>query len=77
MVEEGIGITAKHWLREIRIVTARHLLREEDKIEVVSRKLGFRHLSDFDKEFKKFMGVSPTRFRSSERLRSPLPDRNN
>jgi AraC-like DNA-binding protein len=77
MVEEGIGTTAKHWLQEITIVAARHLLREEHKIEAVAKKLGFRHVFDFDKEFKKIMGVSPSRFRNSERLRSPLPERKN
>ncbi len=70
MVEEGLGITSKRWLREIRINSACHLLREECKIEVVAQALGFRHVSDFTREFKKLVGVSPSHYIRAERSRS-------
>jgi AraC-like DNA-binding protein len=70
MVKEGLGITGKRWLREIRIVTACHLLRQGDKIEAVAQTLGFRHVSDFTREFKKLMGVPPSRYMKAEHSRS-------
>ena len=73
MVEEDLGIKSKLWLRQIRIVRACHLLREECKIEHVAQKLGFRQLSDFDRDFRKLVGVSPTFYRDSERSRSEYP----
>lgn len=73
MVEDDLGITSKLWLRQIRIVGACHMLREECKIEQVAHELGFRKLSDFDRDFKKLVGVSPTFYRNSERSRSVLP----
>lgn len=70
MVEEGLGITSKRWLREVRIVSACHLLREECKIEVVAHAIGFRHVSDFTREFKKLVGVAPSRYIQAEHSRS-------
>ncbi len=70
MVEEGLGITSKRWLREVRIVSACHLLREDSKIEVVAQALGFRHVSDFTREFKKLVGVSPSSYIRGENSRS-------
>jgi AraC-like DNA-binding protein len=76
LVEEGLGITSKRWLCEIRIVAAGHLLREDCKIEAVAQTLGFQHLSDFTREFKKRVGVSPSSFIKAELSRSmgyPFP----
>lgn len=70
MVSDGLGITCKMWLRQIRIVAACHLLRENRKIEIIARELGFRHLSDFTKEFKKMVGVSPSFYMKAEYSRS-------
>ena len=69
MVEEGLGISCKRWLREIRIVIACHLLREGNKIESVAHALGFRHVSDFTKEFKKLVGVPPSLYVKAEHTR--------
>lgn len=70
IVEHSLGITGKVWLRQIRIVAALHLLREGDKIENTARKLGFRHPSDFTREFRILVGVLPSDYVESERLRS-------
>ena len=77
LVEDGLGITAKRWLREIRINVACHLLREEGKIETVARTLGFKHVSNFTHEFRKIMGVSPSHYVKGEYSRSTgyvIPD---
>lgn len=70
ITERSLGINGKFWLRQIRIVAACHLLREEGKIEVVARALGFRDPSDFTREFKKLVGVSPSRYMKAEYSRS-------
>lgn len=69
LTEESIGITAKVWLRQIRIVRSQHLLREGHKIERVSCMLGFRHKADFTHEFHKLVGVCPSTFARSEQRR--------
>jgi AraC-like DNA-binding protein len=70
ITERSLGINGKVWLRQIRIVTASHMLREDCKIESVMQTLGFRHASDFTREFKKLMGVSPSRYVKEEYARS-------
>jgi AraC-like DNA-binding protein len=70
LVEDCLGITAKRWLREIRINVAFHLLREEGKIESVARTLGFKHASNFAHEFQKITGVSPSHYVKAEYSRS-------
>lgn len=70
LIEESLGISSKRWLREIRIISACHLLREEGKIEGVAETLGFPHASDFTREFKKLVGVSPSRYATLEYSRS-------
>lgn len=76
VTEESIGITVKAWLRQIRIVKACHLLREGQEIRHLSRKLGFRHKSDFSHEFWKLVGLSPSAYAKSEQSRVFRPDSN-
>lgn len=77
ITEESIGITVKTWLRQIRIVKACHLLREGQKIEHLSHKLGFRHKSDFSHEFRKLLGLSPSAYAKSELSRIFRPESQN
>ncbi len=69
MVEDSLGVNAKIWLRNNRIVRACHLLREDGKIERVARGVGFSHASELTREFKQLVGVSPSFYRRSERSR--------
>jgi AraC-like DNA-binding protein len=59
-------------LRELRIIKACHLLREDCKIEGVARALRFRHLPDFTLEFRKMVGISPSEYKRRERERSAV-----
>jgi AraC-like DNA-binding protein len=70
VVEESIGITGKLWLRRLRIVKARHLLREGGEIKSVAEQLGFDDNASFANEFKKLIGVSPSSYIKSEQSRS-------
>lgn len=68
--ERSFGIIPKKWLRHERISTAMHLLREGEKIEVVSLKLGFKDASDFSKEFRALVHVTPSYYVRSELSRA-------
>lgn len=73
ITEESLGISAKAWLRQIRIVRASHLLREGHKIEIVSQTLGFRHKSDFTNEFRSLFKITPSAYAKSELMRIYAP----
>ena len=70
MLDESLGMTAKLWLREIRIVAACHLIREDHKILVLAKLLNIGDEADFGREFKKLIGVTPSFFRQSEYSRA-------
>lgn len=69
-LENGVGITCKTWLRNIRIIGAGHLLREGYSIKYVANRMGFRHQTDFTLEFRKLMGVLPSFYVKAEICRS-------
>lgn len=69
MVKQSLGINGKTWLRQLRAVEACHLLREEGKINAIAHRLGFRDDSDFAREFREHIGMSPAAYRKAERTR--------
>jgi AraC-like DNA-binding protein len=70
LIEESLGITGKRWLCQIRINVAWYLLRQGSKVEVVAIEPGFSSASNFAREFKKQIGVSPSHFVKTEFARS-------
>ena len=70
LTKESLGITAKQWLRQLRMVRAMHLLREGRQVKQVAATLGFRHPADFSREFVLLVGVVPKAYQESERSRS-------
>lgn len=66
--EEGLGISPKDWLRQVRMVAARSLLREGSPIKEVAINLGFTNPNMFSREFQLFHGVKPTDFQRKEHL---------
>lgn len=62
VIERSTGLPSKAWLRQLRAVTACHLLREGWKIEALAAELGFRHYNSFSREFKTTVGISPSAF---------------
>lgn len=66
--EQGLGISPKDWLRQVRMVAARSLLREGSPIKEVAINLGFTNPSMFSREFQFFHGVRPTDFQRKEYL---------
>ena len=70
IAEESFGISTKEWLRSLRAVKAGFLLREGRRIDEVATLLGFSNASDFSREFKRIVGVTPTEYQMSEKQRA-------
>lgn len=68
VIEESLGVPSKRWLREHRMVAARHLLREGWKVLAVAKELRFRDECDFIREFKCWYGMPPGRFARMGRI---------
>jgi len=64
--EEGLGMSPKEWLRQQRMVAARHLLRRGSPIKEVAIDLGFATAKMFSRDFMAFYGVRPTDFQRKE-----------
>lgn len=64
--EDGLGISPKEWLRQQRMVAARHLLRRGSPIKEVAIDLGFPTPKMFSRDFMTFYGVRPTDYQRKE-----------
>jgi AraC-like DNA-binding protein len=67
--KEQVGMSPVRYHRFIRIQRARHLLHNDNlSIAAAAYRVGFHDVSNFNKNFRKFVGVSPTSYRSSLRI---------
>ena len=58
------GITPYHYHLNIRMTKALHLLMQKDQsINEVSLQVGFNDTNTFRRSFKKFYGVTPSKYR--------------
>jgi AraC-like DNA-binding protein len=48
------------WLKEQRLHRARHLLASARSVKEVAYVLGFRHVSQFSRDFRKRFGMTPS-----------------
>ena len=56
-------LTPKVWLARYRLREGRRLVLEGQlSVKAIAFQLGFKHPSSFSRAFKKFYGVSPTKF---------------
>jgi len=61
-----IGMSPVHFVIAVRIRRAMALLRRKDlPVSVIAFLVGFNDLSEFDKQFKKITGLTPSTFRKS------------
>ena len=59
------GQTASEWIDNYVIIAAKAMLRSSSKtIQQISNDLNFSNQSFFGKFFKKYVGVSPTEYRT-------------
>lgn len=70
--EDGIGISPGQWVRELRMVAARNILRQGASVKEASIDLGFATPKVFAKEFLRFYGVTPTAYQLIEANRASL-----
>ncbi len=63
-----VGITFTEWIRILRVRRSMELMRaHDDSIPRIAFAAGFRDVRTFERAFKRYVGVSPTAYRSSVR----------
>lgn len=67
-VTRSLGIPGKTWLRLVRVVSIRQVLKSGGKIEAVAKEFGFSQHSDLTREFKKIVGVPPVEYIRKRRV---------
>jgi AraC-like DNA-binding protein len=59
------GMSPRHYLSELKLKEAKRLLSTDLQIEHISKLLGYRDISHFSQQFKRWTGQPPSRFRLS------------
>jgi AraC-like DNA-binding protein len=62
---EATGSPVTMWIVKRRIIAAQALLREGVKVAAVCEAVGFNDLNYFRRQFQRYVGVTPGRFRSA------------
>jgi AraC-like DNA-binding protein len=84
---ENCGLSASHFMRWFRQMTgssfitylnerrlsvaAQMLLESDDNILNIAQSVGFESLSNFNRQFKKRYGATPSEYRNDERYHRP------
>lgn len=69
---EHMGMTVFHWIREERLRRGRELLADSYmSMQDIAEQVGFRSACNFTTAFRERMGMTPTAFRASMRVREP------
>lgn len=63
--QEDFGRSPHEWLQEQRMVAARQLLMECNSVSSVAKQLGFKQISHFSREFKRYYELTPSVFNPS------------
>jgi len=68
LFKKEVGKTYVEYLNEVRLkAAARELLLGEDKLTVVSENCGFHNVEYFCRTFKRYMGMSPAKWREKNK----------
>ena len=65
------GLSPQKWLDRQRLIEAVKLLKQS-RIKEVSYVLGYKHVSHFSREFKRFYGLPPKAYFQTAQLNSAL-----
>jgi AraC-like DNA-binding protein len=69
------GRSPQAWMSEQGLLIAADLLKRRRSVKIVASELGFRQISHFSREFKRYYGLSPTAFLTrSDREGLPAAD---
>lgn len=69
------GITPNHYIREVRVGVARHLLETtQDSIASIAQQTGFYDQSHLTRQFKTSTGITPTQYRRNFSPLTSAPD---
>ncbi|SMG53821.1 AraC family transcriptional regulator [Paenibacillus aquistagni] len=64
---QAVGTSPLNYLIQLRLTAAIHLLdKSNDKIIMIADQCGFRNLSNFNRLFKQYVGVSPSEYRMKD-----------
>jgi AraC-like DNA-binding protein len=72
LVQNSLDISLKTWLHWERAVRIQYRLSEGASVKELAVELGFSHQTNLTLEFRKWFGITPSKFRSiAKRLQSP------
>ncbi len=64
LLKKSVGMSLRQYINDIRITETKRLLIESDlQIKEIAFKVGYRHLSSFNRAFSEDMKMSPAEFR--------------
>lgn len=71
LFKKEMGICFSKYLKQTRIKKALHLFSKNNSLSVkqVSYKVGYRHISNFNHDFKRIVGMSPLKFKSLRKMK--------
>ncbi|MCM3782377.1 AraC family transcriptional regulator [Neobacillus mesonae] len=59
------GISPRQYLSQLKLKEGKALIKETDlSIQTISKRLGYKNVSHFSRQFKRWMGVSPLQYRN-------------
>ena len=59
-----IGLPPKAWMRQERMIRARHMLSEGITSDLVAEKIGYSAIGSFRREFRKFHPICPREYQT-------------
>lgn len=66
LFKQEARISIRDYIRERRLAAAAHLLASSvERVSVISFRVGFQHVANFNHAFKKRYGVSPRQYRAA------------
>ncbi len=71
LFHQKLGITFSRYLTSVRVAEVKRMLETSDEdISSVALRCGFQSISQFNRQFKKMEGMSPSQYRQQVRLAS-------
>ena len=65
---QAVGLPPHLYLTQVRVLQAKRLLAQGWAIAQVAQDVGFAHQSHLNRQFKKFVGVTPKQYQNSKNV---------